>query len=166
MLENGRNPKYFVTGATGFIGNRLARRLLTEGFEVVALARSPHAARDLKSLGATIVQGDVTDRESIRHGMKGVDGVFHLAANFSFGRRQNGDMEPVNVGGTRNVLRTMRDLRIPKGAPENPGRRWRKSMGRPIETKTTRATTRRTGERSSSPIEDRRRSKTRLRAPR
>ncbi len=107
--------RYFLTGATGFIGNRLARLLLQEGHEVVALVRTPHKARDLKDLGATIVQGDITRRETLMTGMEGADGLFHVAAKYAFGRRSHSDMETVNVVGTRNVLRTMNELHISKG---------------------------------------------------
>ncbi len=106
---------YFITGATGFIGNRVARALLRGGHDVVVLARAPHRARDLKALGATVVQGDVTDRDSMREGMRGVDGVFHIAAIYEIGTRDPLAMERINVGGTRNVLELMRELHIPKG---------------------------------------------------
>ncbi|MCH8122581.1 MAG: NAD-dependent epimerase/dehydratase family protein [Bacteroidetes bacterium] len=107
--------RYFLTGATGFIGRRLAVRLLENGHDVSALVRKPHEARDLKALGADIFQGDITDRNSIAPGMQGADGIFHIAAKYQFGLRSHGKMESVNVGGTRNVLQTMRELRISKG---------------------------------------------------
>jgi nucleoside-diphosphate-sugar epimerase len=107
--------KYFITGATGFIGNRVARALLEQGHEIVVLARSPHRARDLSALGADVIRGDVIDRESMREGMTGVDGIFHMAADYTIGIRDPASMEQVNVTGTRNVLKLMRELRIPKG---------------------------------------------------
>ncbi|MDX1548054.1 MAG: NAD-dependent epimerase/dehydratase family protein [Rhodothermales bacterium] len=106
---------YFLTGATGFIGGHLARLLLNEGHGVVALVRSPEKAQDLKALGATLAMGDITEKETMRGPMAGVDGVFHLAAWYKVGARDASRAERINVGGTRNVLELMRELEIPKG---------------------------------------------------
>ncbi|MEE8232741.1 MAG: NAD-dependent epimerase/dehydratase family protein [Thermoplasmata archaeon] len=107
--------RYFVTGATGFIGSRLTRQLAEDGHEVAALVRTPPAARPLVDLGVDIYKGDVTDRESMRAPMEGVDGVFHLAAWFKVGSWDHRQAVPVNVGGTRNVLELMQELEIPRG---------------------------------------------------
>lgn len=69
--------KYFITGATGFIGGRVARQLIGAGHQVVALARTPSKATDLLKLGVTVLAGDIMDKESMRRPMTGVDGVFH-----------------------------------------------------------------------------------------
>lgn len=106
--------RYFVTGATGFIGGRLARTLLGRGHQVVALARVPEAAASLKAAGAEIVKGDIVDKESMRAPMKGVDGVFHVAAWYKVGVDSKGEGERINAGGTRNVLELVRELSIPK----------------------------------------------------
>jgi nucleoside-diphosphate-sugar epimerase len=107
--------KYFVTGATGFIGGALARELIKRGHEVAALVRTPAKAQDLTALGVTVYQGDITERESLRLPMNGVDGVFHVAAWYKIGAKDRSAAERINVGGTRNVLEMMRDLNIPKG---------------------------------------------------
>ena len=107
--------KYFITGATGFIGERVARQLVEAGHEVVALVRSPHKARYLSALGVTIAEGDITVRESMRAPMTGVDGVFHLAAWYKVGVKDKSPAQRINVNGTRNVLELMRALGIPKG---------------------------------------------------
>ena len=106
--------KYFVTGATGFIGGRLVRRLRENGHDVVALARNPDKARDLVDLGVTVCRGDITDRSSLKAPMFGVDGVFHMAAWYKLGAPDYHEAQTVNVEGTRNVLETVRDLGIPK----------------------------------------------------
>ena len=51
----------FVTGATGFIGGRLARRLRDRGDEVVALVRSPERAAELAQLGCELFRDDLVD---------------------------------------------------------------------------------------------------------
>lgn len=106
--------KYFVTGSTGFIGGRLTRRLLIDGHQVVSLVRSPAAATGLADDGAVLSPGDVTDRESMRSGMTGVDGVFHLAAWYKVGARDSSPARRVNVDGTRNVLSLAAELGIPR----------------------------------------------------
>jgi len=107
--------KYFITGTTGFIGGRVARQLREAGHEVVAVVRNPAKAQDLAQLGITLHQGDVTDKESMRAPMTGVDGVYHIAAWYKVGVRDKSGAVPINVGGTRNVLELMKELKIPKG---------------------------------------------------
>jgi len=107
--------RYFVTGATGFIGGRIARQLLLAGHDVIVLARDPSKATNLANSGAIVHRGDVTDKESMRDGMKGVDGVFHTAGWYKVGTRDKYLGVEVNVNGTRNVLELMRDLQIPRG---------------------------------------------------
>lgn len=107
--------KYLVTGATGFVGGRLARQLVEAGHTLTAVVRTPAKAADLAALGVTVCAGDVTDKESLRPPMTGVDGVFHVAGWYKLGVRDKRDAEPINVQGTRNVLELMRDLRVPRG---------------------------------------------------
>jgi nucleoside-diphosphate-sugar epimerase len=111
----GLMMKYFLTGATGFLGGVLARQLRQAGHEVHALVRGPQKASELQSLGIRLFSGDVTDRESMREAMQGVDGVFHVAGWYKVGTRDKSPGEKVNVDGTRNVLELMQEFRIPKG---------------------------------------------------
>ena len=107
--------KYFVTGATGFIGGRVVRLLIEQGHEVTALVRRPEAAQGLAGLGVRPHEGDVTFKESMRQGMRGADGVFHIAGSYKLGARGTSTAEQVNVAGTYNVLELMKELEIPKG---------------------------------------------------
>jgi nucleoside-diphosphate-sugar epimerase len=107
--------RYFVTGATGFVGGRVARQLRAAGHEVVALVRTPSKAGELATLGVRLAAGDVTDKESMRAHLGGVDGIFHVAGWYKIGVRDTRPGTAVNVHGTRNVLELMRELRIPKG---------------------------------------------------
>lgn len=108
--------EYLVTGATGFIGTHLVERLVTNGHRVRALTRDRANAEHLPDT-VTVVEGDITDKASIRDAMAGVDGVFHLAAWFQIGPGPwNAETaEAINVGGTRNVLELLDELDIPKG---------------------------------------------------
>ena len=99
--------KYFITGATGFVGGVLAKQLRAAGHEVNASVRSPEKAKGLQELGVKLFQGDVTDKESMRAGMTGVDGVFHVAGWYKVGTKDKSDGEKVNIQGTRNVLELM-----------------------------------------------------------
>ncbi len=107
--------RYFVTGATGFVGSHLARKVRKQGHEVHASVRSPERAKELQTLGVQLFRGDVTDKESMREAMQGVDGVFHVAGWYKIGVKDKRDGEKVNIQGTRNVLDLMKELNIPKG---------------------------------------------------
>ena len=107
--------KFFLTGATGFLGGVLARQLRETGHDVHAVIRSPQKASELQSLGVKLFKGDVTDKESMREAMQGVDGLFHVAGWYKIGARDKDEGEKVNVQGTRNVLDLMKELRVPKG---------------------------------------------------
>ncbi len=107
--------KYFVTGATGFVGSHVARQLVADGHEVVVVVRNPAKADDLKRLGAQVYRGDVTEKESMREPMTGADGVFHIAGWYKIGMRDKSEGAKINIGGTRNVLELMKELGIAKG---------------------------------------------------
>jgi nucleoside-diphosphate-sugar epimerase len=96
----------FMTGATGFLGGRVAKKLRERGDEVVCLVRNPGKAGDLRGLGCELVAGDLSATDAMRDGMKGCDAVFHLAADYRIGipKSEVPGMEDANVGGTRRVL--------------------------------------------------------------
>ncbi|HJS20198.1 MAG TPA: NAD-dependent epimerase/dehydratase family protein [Anaerolineales bacterium] len=108
--------RYFLTGATGFLGGVLARQLRQTGHVVNASIRDPKKATELQSMGVNLFPGDVTDKESMREAMQDVDGVFHVAGWYKIGAHDKSQGEKVNIQGTRNVLELMQELRIPKGA--------------------------------------------------
>lgn len=108
--------EYFVTGATGLMGTHVVRDLVANDHEVIALTRSRANASHLPE-DVTVVEGDVTNKETLREPMVGVDGVFHIAGWIAMGPGPwNVDTaERVNVGGTQNVLELIAELDIPKG---------------------------------------------------
>jgi Nucleoside-diphosphate-sugar epimerases len=93
--------RVLVTGAGGFIGSMLAKRLVAGGHEVRCLV---HRARErLLQLNAKLIQGDVTSPKTLRPAVEGVDIVFHLAARASdWGSREL--FMRINAGGTQNLL--------------------------------------------------------------
>ena len=107
--------KYFVTGATGFLGSVLGKQLRAAGHEVHASVRNLDKAKELEAIKVQLFKGDVTDKESMRAAMTGVDGVFHVAGWYKLGTKDKSDGEKVNIRGTRNVLELMQELKIPKG---------------------------------------------------
>ncbi|MBW6474052.1 MAG: NAD-dependent epimerase/dehydratase family protein [Anaerolineaceae bacterium] len=110
--------KIFLTGGTGFIGRPLTQRLLDRGWEVTALVRNPGSdeSKEIQTLGAHLVQGDITNKESMRIPMSGVDVVIHNAAWYQFGisKKHRELMYKINVEGTRNTLNLAVELGIPK----------------------------------------------------
>jgi dihydroflavonol-4-reductase len=72
--------KVLVTGATGFTGGALARRLASHNAPVRVLARDRAPATPLADLGIEIVQGDLRNPASLREALQGVDTVYHIAA--------------------------------------------------------------------------------------
>lgn len=102
------DQRVFVTGATGFLGGALARRLAAGGARVRALARSERKAEALRDTGVEIVLGDITDAETMRRAADGCRVVFHAAAFFGDYARQR----VVNIEGTRNVLQAATDAKV------------------------------------------------------
>jgi nucleoside-diphosphate-sugar epimerase len=92
-----------ITGATGQVGNAIARRLAADGVEVRALVRSPERAQVLPP-GVQPVFGDVTDAPSVRAALEGSATVYHAAGIPEQWRRDVGEFTRVNVDGTRNVV--------------------------------------------------------------
>ncbi len=94
--------KILVTGANGFIGSSLVKRLINEGNIVHSLVRETSDMKFLKNVNTKIFYGDITDKNSLLEAMQGVDKVFHVAGlaadwgNYSV-------FENVNFIGTQNV---------------------------------------------------------------
>ena len=93
-----------VTGATGFVGGAIARRLLADGRTVRVLARTPAAAGALRELGAEVVAGDVLEPDTVQRAATGCEVVYHAAGVNGFCMRDPGPMRAANVTGTENVI--------------------------------------------------------------
>ena len=95
-----------VTGATGFLGWHIARRLLDRGEKVRLLVRDPSggatALGELK--GAEIARGDLRDADSVARAVDGCGIVYHAAADYRLWVRRPEEMYRSNVDGTRNVF--------------------------------------------------------------
>jgi len=104
--------KAFVTGGTGFIGSSIVRELLKADYEVRTLVRKGADMRNLDGLEIELVQGDITDIDSLRRAVQGCKRVFHAAALYSFWVREPGLIYRVNVEGTRNVLKVAKEADV------------------------------------------------------
>ncbi len=96
--------KVLVTGANGFIGSNVVRRLAEEGAEINALVRKTSDLSFLKGLPVRYFYGDVTDAASLKPALRGVEKVFHvagLAADWGPYER----FEKINYRGTINTAK-------------------------------------------------------------
>ena len=96
--------KALVTGATGFVGAGVARALIAEGFAVRVLARRQSPRTNLEGMAVEVVEGDLTDPESLRRATEGCSAVFHVAADYRLWTRDAASMFRVNVEGSRAVV--------------------------------------------------------------
>ncbi len=96
--------KSLVTGANGFTGSHLVRRLLTRGDEVVTYVRPSSDLSRIEGLPIEVVYGQITDEAHLNKAMQEVQQVFHIAAYVELGLVDAPLMERVNVHGTQAVL--------------------------------------------------------------
>lgn len=108
------NQTVYLSGATGFIGGRLAQRLLARGDRVRCLVRSPERAESLRAAGAELIRGDITDAAAVRSALHGVDLAFHLAAIYDMGVVDAAALEKTNVTGTAVFLDAVKSENIPR----------------------------------------------------
>jgi dihydroflavonol-4-reductase len=104
--------KCFVTGATGFLGSHVARRLQDRGADLRLLVRSSSRTDNIHDLPAEHVVGDLRDLESLKRGMAGCEIVFHVAADYRLWAVNGQELYQSNVEGTRNILQAARDSRV------------------------------------------------------
>jgi dihydroflavonol-4-reductase len=93
-----------VTGATGFVGANVTRRLVAEGCRVRVLARPTSSLRALEGCPTQLVRGDILEPDSLRPAVEGCGLVFHVAADYRLWARDPAEIYRNNVEGTRNVL--------------------------------------------------------------
>lgn len=106
--------RYAITGATGFVGNALARRLVAQGHEVVATVRTPAKATALAELGVEVRQADLDDVAAMTEAFRGCDGVFHVAGWYKVGDPDPQEGWRVNVEGTKNTLAAAVAAEVPR----------------------------------------------------
>lgn len=103
-----------VTGATGFVGSAVARRLLAEGMAVRTLVRRGTDRRNLEGLDVEVVEGDLLDEPSLRRAVAGCEALFHVAADYRLWVPDTERMQRINVDGTRALMLAALDAGVPR----------------------------------------------------
>lgn len=96
--------KTLVTGATGFVGSHVARRLVASGEAVRALARKGSRRQALDGVAVEWAEGDLRDESSLVRALDGIDRVYHVAADYRLWARNPQEIYESNVTGTKNLL--------------------------------------------------------------
>ena len=106
--------RVLITGASGFLGSAVARKVLAAGYAVRVLVRSnsPHA--NIDDLDVEIVTGDLRDANSLSRAMQGCMGLFHVAADYRLWVPDALSMMAINVHGTRALMLAALDAGIEK----------------------------------------------------
>ncbi|MEM7255206.1 MAG: hopanoid-associated sugar epimerase [Pseudomonadota bacterium] len=89
-----------VTGGTGFVGAAVVRYLLAQGVEVYAWVRPQSGRRNLESLPIQLVEGDLTEVQRLTDAVRGMDAVFHVAADYRIWVPEPRPMYRANVDAT------------------------------------------------------------------
>ena len=93
-----------VTGASGFVGSAVARKLAARGYDVRVLMRSTSPRTNLAGLDAEPVEGDMRDGPSMRRAMQGARYLFHVAADYRLWARDREEIVRNNREGTKTVM--------------------------------------------------------------
>jgi len=103
-----------VTGANGFLGSWLIKKLSSFNVQIYILARANSDLSEIKDFNFTKIIGDITDKDSCLSATKNIDIVFHLAGLISYSSFDREKMERVNVDGTRHILEASIENKVKK----------------------------------------------------
>lgn len=103
-----------VTGATGFLGSHVARKLVERGERVRILLRKTSRTSNIEDIDAERAYGDILDIDSVKEALKGCDTLYHVAGIVSSRKSDYGRMEEINVKGTFNVFSSALEAGVKK----------------------------------------------------
>src|ERR1017187_937466 len=101
-----------VTGATGFIGSHVVRRLLKQKIQVRCLIRGASNRANLDGLEVSYVFGDLQAPASLKLALRDCDTLFHVAADYRLWAPDPQAMHRINVEGTRLLLQAAADAKL------------------------------------------------------
>jgi len=101
-----------ITGANGFIGSHLTRFLAEQGEQVRALVRPHSNLRSLDGLPVDFAYADLRDAHSLSPALRGVERVYHVAADYRLWAENPREIYESNVSGTRNLLAAARQAGV------------------------------------------------------
>jgi nucleoside-diphosphate-sugar epimerase len=104
--------RVLVTGATGFTGSALSRRLRDEGEEVVAFVRPSSRVVALEAMGVECRAVDITRKGAVDASFEPFDRVFHIAAAYRTEHASRDEFRRVNVEATRHLLEAARGVGV------------------------------------------------------
>ena len=104
--------RVLVTGASGFVGSAVARKLAARGYTVRVLARATSPRANFEGLSCEIAEGDMRDAASMRSAMRGVRYLFHVAADYRLWARDPDEIVRNNREGTRIVMEAAREAGV------------------------------------------------------
>jgi farnesol dehydrogenase len=103
-----------ITGSTGYIGSLLTIKLAEQSEDIRILVRRDPDIPEFRRNNITIVKGDITNPESLKNAMKGIDKVYHMAAYARLWAKDPDTFHKINVEGTRNVMEAAIDADVKK----------------------------------------------------
>lgn len=104
--------KIFISGATGFIGSRLAMRLAEEGHTIHALYRDDSKVKFIRHSNIKLFKGDILHFESLEIPMQGCDQAYHAAAFAKVWQKDSMQIYRQNIEGAMNVIRAAIDAKV------------------------------------------------------
>lgn len=99
-----RALKILLTGASGFVGSAVLRKLLAQGDQVRVLVREASNTANISGLPVEILHGDLNDQNALKNAVKGAEGVFHVAADYRIWVPDEAAMMRTNLDATRNLM--------------------------------------------------------------
>ena len=106
-----------MTGATGFIGHHVAKLLVQRGELIRVTWRAASRRDNIDCLDPNLVQAveaDLTDDESLRRALEGVETLYHVAADYRLWAKDPQELYRANVDGTRSLLQIAKECGVGK----------------------------------------------------